>query len=549
MKQQKNYQKLISQNKMKRNSILTILAVAMINSYGFAQKNLSEEVNVVRQYKPILAEAIKINSNPEIKIEEKGKENPSYSFLSHRIDSTLKINAAQVEKMKNESISKLYKTYIRVGGGNAKTSYVEAWANNLRSKEWVLGAHLKHLSQSGSIENMAYSENLVNLYAKRIYTKQSLGLNVLYNRDVNHFYGYDHSTDKYNAKEVKQNYNVLGFQSELSSNAKLFNSLSYTGNLEFYTLKDKYKVSENRFGISGMAKYQEYQSKIGIDIANTTDSLNIKNNIFFVEPSIHLKQSGINIELGFSAYQEFGDNSLFHLYPKVDANYRLADIDAVVYAGLNGKIKKNSIKDFYTENPFIGNHIKIQNTNEKINLFAGIRGKIDLKNTYQINVSYKSLSRVAYFVANKDKYRTYNVIYDGPSSSETNFNIYYAHQSSEKLRLYTNFDYNIYKTDTLREALHKPASIFRLGTNYNIANKFLLDAQLFSYSKMYSVDEIGNIKTLKGGVDLNIGIDYRYSKIISVYLNLNNVLNYKREQFNYYSGLGFQAMLGASFRF
>jgi hypothetical protein len=66
---------------------------------------------------------------------------------------------------------------------------------------------------------------------------------------------------------------------------------------------------------------------------------------------------------------------------------------------------------------------------------------------------------------------------------------------------------------------------------------------------MKSREVTGLVKTIDGGVDLNLGIDYRYSKIISVYLDLNNVLNYKREQFNYYSGLGFQAMLGASFRF
>src|SRR5574343_1537488 len=103
---------------MNRKSLYTLLAVAFIYQNSFAQKNLSEELNVVRQYKPILAEAIKINSNPEIKIEETGKENPSYNFLSHRIDSNLKINAIPTEKMKNESIAKLYKTYIRVGGGN-----------------------------------------------------------------------------------------------------------------------------------------------------------------------------------------------------------------------------------------------------------------------------------------------------------------------------------------------------------------------------------------------------------------------------------------------
>lgn len=534
---------------MNKNYLYTLLAVALIQTNSFAQKNLSEEVNVVRQYKPILAEAIKINASPEIKIEETGKEIPSYNFLSHRIDSSLKVNAIQTEKMKNESIAKLYKTYIRVGGGNYRTSYFEAWANNLRSKEWILGAHLRHQAQVGSIENMAYSDNTIDMYAKRLYAKQSLGISMLYDRDVNHFYGYDHAITKFKAKDVRQNFNLFGLQSELKSNAQDFNSLAYTGNFEFYTASDKFNAKENRFGISGMAKYKEYQAKMGIDVSNFSDSLTNKNNLFYVEPSIHLKQSNINIQLGFSAYQEFGENSLFHIYPKVEANYKINEIDAIAYAGLNGRIKKNSFRDFYAQNPFLGTDIKILNTNEKVNLYAGLRGKIDLKNTYQLNVNYKSVSREVYFVANNDVVRSYKVVYDGPSSSETNINLNYSHQSSEKFKIYSSFDYYIYKTDTIREAWNKPTSIFRLGTNYNIANKFLIDAQLYSYSKMKTQEANGTIGNIKGGVDLNLGIDYRYSKIISVYLNLNNVLNYKREQFNYYSGLGFQAMLGASFRF
>jgi hypothetical protein len=534
---------------MNRKNIYILLAVALINTSSYAQKNLSEEVNVVRQYKPILAEAIKINSNPEVKIEETGKEIPNYNFLSHRIDSTLKISAIQIERMKNESIAKLYKTYIRVGGGNYRTSYLEAWANNLRSKEWILGAHYRHQAQVGSIDNMAYSDNTIDAYAKRIYSKQSLGLSILYDRDVNHFYGYDHSMTSFKAKNVRQNFNLFGFQTELKSNAQDFNSLSYKSNFDFYTVKDKFNASENRFGLSGMLKYKEYQGKIGLDVSSFEDSLTNKNNLFYFEPSIHLKQSDINIELGFSAYQEFGDNSLFHIYPKIDANYKISEIDAIVYAGVNGKIRKNSYRDFYQQNPFLGTQIKILNTNEKINLYAGIRGKIDLKNTYQASISYKSLSKESYFVANNDIVRSYKVIYDGASSSETNIDLNYTHQSNEKLRIYVNFDYSIYNTDTVREAWNKPSSIIRLGSNYNIANKFLLEAQLYSYSKMKTQEVNGNIKTIKGGVDLNLGIDYRYSKIISVYLNLNNVLNYKREQFNYYTGLGFQAMLGASFRF
>lgn len=534
---------------MNKKHLYTLLAVSLLMSKGYAQKNLSEEVNVVRQYKPVLAEAIKITSNPEIKIEEPNKEIPTYNFLSHRIDSNIKINPIQIEKMKNESIAKLYKTYIRVGGGNYRTSYLEAWANNLRSKEWILGAHYKHQAQVGSIDNMAYSDNTLETYAKRIYTKQSLSLALLYDRDVNHFYGYDHSLAKYKARDVRQNYNLFGLNAELKSNDQSFDAISYKGNFDYYIVKDRFDVTENRFALSTSAQYKEYQGKIGIDLGNLEDTLNIKNNLFFVEPSIHLKEFGFNIEIGASIYQEFGTISNTHVYPKVALNYKLNDIDAVAYAGLNGKMKKNNLRDFYVLNPFIGRNIKLLNTNEKVNLYVGIRGKIDLKNTYQVNVNYQSLANSVYFIPNKDLFRSYKVIYDGPNASETKIDLSYAHQSSDRLRIYADVNYTIFNTDTIKEAWNKPSSIIRLGSNYNIANKFLIDAQLYSYSKMKSIDENGKSTEIKGGVDLNLGIDYRYSKIISVYLDLNNVLNYKRETFNYYTGLGFQAMLGASFRF
>lgn len=534
---------------MKRNYIYILMAACLMNMNSYAQKNLSEEVNVVRQYKPILAEALKINTNPEIKVEDLGKENPQYTFSKHRIDSNIKINAVQVEKMKNESISKLYNYYVRMGGGNYKTTYLEAWANNLRSKEWVLGAHYRHQAQVGSIKNMAYSDNTLDAYAKRMYAKQSLSLAMIYDRDVNHFYGYDHSLFSYDAAKVRQAYQLFGIQTELSSNNKAYQNFAYQGNFDFYTVKDRYKASENRFALGTDLKYKEFKANVGVDIANYEDSINVKNNLFFFEPRLKLNEAGINFEVGANIYQEFGDNSNFHIYPHVSANYQIAEIDAVVYASLTGRMKKNSLRDFYQENPFVGDNIRILNTNEKLNLSAGIRGKIDVKNTYQVNVQYQSLSRAAYFVARNDVYRTYEVIYDGPEAGQTNISLQYNHLSSEKLRIFAGVDYTIFKLDTIKYAWHRPTSIVRLGTTYNIGNKFLLDAELYSYSKMQGREINGTAKTIKGGVDLNLGIDYRYSKIISVYLNLNNLLSYKRETFNYYIGLGFQAMLGASFRF
>ena len=539
-------------NNMKVRYIIYSLSILLVGSTAFAQKNLSEQVNVVRAYKPILAEAVIINSNPEIKFEQEGKTNPDYHFLSHRIDSNLKLNALAVEKMKNESIAKLYRYYIRMAGGNYRSSYFEAWANNLRSKEWVMSTHYRHRASASSLknyDNMAFSENTINANAKRIYNKQTVSLALLYDRDVNHYYGYDHSKFELEPRSIRQQYDLFGLQSEVVSNHNNNEQLKYNGRFDIYTLKDFFKASENRFSLNATGNYKEFESKILFDFAKYADTLDQQNNLFGMENLMHLKESGIDINIGFNMYQEFGKTNLFHIYPNVSASYNYTDFDAKVYVGLKGGMRKNSLRNIYTENPFIRDNINIENANEKINLYAGIRGRIDSKNSYQVNFTYLKTDNEMYYLADADTVTRYYVIYDGANASEMQINLNYAHQSNEKLRINGNLEYRIFNTDTLKAAWFKPSTRLALSAEYNIANKFLLNTELYGYSKMKSATITGLEKELEGGIDLNIGIDYRYSKMISVYLNLNNLLNYKRENYLFYPGFGFQAMLGASFRF
>lgn len=537
---------------MRFRNILYSLSILMLANSGYAQKNLSEQVNVVRAYKPILAEAVKINSNAEIKFEQEGKTNPEYHFLSHRIDSNLKLNAVAVEKMKNESIAKLYRYYLRMAGGNYKSSYFEAWANNLRSKEWVLSAHYRHKASAASnknYDNMAFSENTINANAKRIYNKQTVNLALLYDRDVSHYYGYNHSKYEIEPRSIRQQYDLFGLQSEVISNHNSKDQLRYNGRFDFYTLKDFYKASENRFSLNASGTYKEFESKILFDFAKYADTLNQQNNLFGMENLMHLKESGIDFKIGFNMYQQFGKTNVFHIYPNVQASYDYVDFDAKVYAGLKGGIRKNSLRKVYTENPFIRDNINIENTNDKLNLYAGVRGRIDSKNSYQVEFSFIRTDNEMYYVADADTVTRYQVIYDGANASETHILLNYAHQSNEKLRINGQFEYRIFNTDTIKVAWFKPSTRLALSAEYNIANKFLLNSELYAYSKMKGATITGQEKDLAGGVDLNLGIDYRYSKMISVYLNLNNLLNYKRENYLFYPGFGFQAMLGASFRF
>jgi len=53
--------------------------------------------------------------------------------------------------------------------------------------------------------------------------------------------------------------------------------------------------------------------------------------------------------------------------------------------------------------------------------------------------------------------------------------------------------------------------------------------------------------TLKGYVDLNLGLEYRYTKILSGFVRLNNILGTRYQAWNQYPGMGFNVLFGFTY--
>jgi hypothetical protein len=86
-------------------------------------------------------------------------------------------------------------------------------------------------------------------------------------------------------------------------------------------------------------------------------------------------------------------------------------------------------------------------------------------------------------------------------------------------------------------------------TAYNLRNKILLDASMNYMGERFapgtSLDT--EMITLKGFVDLNLGIEYRYTKLLSIFLRLNNILGARNYFWNQYPAVGFNAMAGFTY--
>jgi outer membrane receptor protein involved in Fe transport len=97
------------------------------------------------------------------------------------------------------------------------------------------------------------------------------------------------------------------------------------------------------------------------------------------------------------------------------------------------------------------------------------------------------------------------------------------------------------------------------GGKYNLRDKIWINAALLTYNKQYYRDfiygEAGVVqpitisRELKGIADMNLGAEYRYTKLLGMFVQLNNIFNVRYERYKNYPMQRFNVMAGVSYTF
>jgi outer membrane receptor protein involved in Fe transport len=138
------------------------------------------------------------------------------------------------------------------------------------------------------------------------------------------------------------------------------------------------------------------------------------------------------------------------------------------------------------------------------------------------------------------------VVYDDVTQTQIHAEVSY--RANEKLRVSLSAQHIIY--DMLHEdkPWNLPATTVSLSGSYNLADKILVTTDLFFRGNTYAKNpDSGEIISIDTWADVNLGAEYRYSKILSVFLKLNNLgfsryyvwSNYPSERFNVLAGISY----------
>lgn len=533
-----------------------------------AQNGIKDiELNATSEFEPTIKDAIKLSDLPDIKDTVKKIAAINYGIHSTPLVAKYEVIPITAAKMQNEPLSKLYRSLLKIGMGTYTTPYGEFWVNSLRTRDIAYGAHYKHLSSSAQLRGVGYSgysDNEVELFGRKFYKKHTLFGEFNYKRNVSRFYGYDTTENKLTKDFAKQRYQlfepVITIQSHYHDSAKI----NHTIKLGYYNLTDIYQVAENNVKLNTL--FNTYVNKERLFVAFDADYYNHKlpndtlNNVI-IKLNPYFKANGkkwsadIGLTTALDVFSNVGSGK-FYFYPQINVQYDVYESIIIPYAGINGGLHKNSLRSLSTENPFIAPNINYKNTNTKLSVFGGVKGNLSSNTSYDTKVSYSTVDNMPFFVIdysdNTSLDNKYNVIYDNTNLFNVSGQLKY--QYKEKIHFITKANYYLYNTKTLKRAYHKPDFDLTFSSIYNLKSKIIVKADVFIIGNQFALTQVqtgasytSEPRLLKGVGDINLGAEYRYSKMLSFFVNFNNIGNFRYYRWEKYPSQRFNVMAGLSF--
>ncbi len=546
--------------------LLTIFLLICLTTFtAFAQAPIKKEVEVVKPYEPTVSDANKISVLPQVKDTVTIRPAFNYNIVPMMVSTEYSVPSINAAKMLAMPIPKLYKSYLKLGYGNYASPLAEVYINSLRSKKYSAGAFLKHNSSKGDVtlaNNRSvyggYAESQAGVFGKRFLKKSYLFADAGVRGNTNYRYGYNPAIDTVLEKgEIRQSYLLASVNTGIHSLNTDSSKLTYHVGFGYDYFKERENRAENNLRVEGKFN-RMYEGKMfgvntSFDISNRNkmlDSTGNVNSLFILNPWVGLSSPEYRLQAGLNINFDKQNGKLKpHIYPKAEFQFNAVKDVLIAFVGVSGTIKKHSYRDIAYENPYVNPNLLVDNSNAKLSFYGGIKGSLGNKASYILKVDFSDIDNQYFFVNDTTtKLRNqFTVVYN----NATVFNGYAEinYDFSESLTIGAKGNIYRYTLDTEQYAWHMPTYDLTISSKYSLRNKILLNLDILAlgkrYAKEYSLTETS--KTLSAVLDFNLGVEYRYTKILSAWIRLNNITASKYYTWNQYPAQRFNLVVGISY--
>ncbi len=542
--------------------IPALFIAGMMPAYSQKENLGDEQINVVKAYQPTLSDAFKISDTPQRDTAVMYTPDLNYNITPVQYQTIYTITPIKPLKIKDENIKKLYRGFVKAGYGTKNTPYGEIFYNSLRSKTADAGLHFSHISSSGKIKESGYpgmSETGIKVFGTRFFDNNNLKAEAGYNRNVYHYYGYNDPPDIFSKSDTKHSFDDYFANVAFKSTDKDADRFRYTGGLSFYGINDNRHTDESDVMVYGnMGKLVndfDFNGDIMLDfLKHENNSYGSENHtIIRVNPRVVKVIDRLKLTAGFNIPMEINDLTHYHLYPHVRIDYTLISDAMTAFGQVTGNLERNSFRNFSKENPFIGMDFQLENTNNKLDLSGGLHIKLDKQLAFVASVAFRRLKDDAFYynLPPSSTLVVYNVAYS--DNSQTNLHGELIWDQGEKTCWSLAADYYSNNLEGDSKALFRPDFKITLNGNYTMGEKIFLTTQWSYVTSRYAIDYTDvtgdGYTTLKGFLDANLGVEYKYTKVMSFFVNFNNFTSSKYSRWYNYPSYRFGALGGLTYSF
>lgn len=565
-------------------SVVIIFLLLCLNVFSFAQDLGGVQVDIITDKGRPLSLAKRISSAPKIKDTVTPKPDLTYQNQSAFIQtsySPVVLTAAKLKMATDKE--KLDKFYFKTGIGFYTTPMLDFYFNDGYNRNGTYGVRAHHFSSQGGVQDKGYpgfSDNSIGAYGKYFMRKLEIGGSFDYERNVVHYYGYDGDSLSFDKDDIKQRFNKVDGNIYLGTFTPDSQKLNHREEITYQYTDDYFHAMENRVqastALSKIVNKEMYGFNFKFDYNNFVPTYNFvgctdcleqgllgsTQNNALVTLNPHVKSVGKdwNLKVGLVLTTDFYDSGAkFRFYPDLEFRYSLLNDMFVPYVGVTGNTQRNNYRSLTTENPFLLSNIQLLNTNNKINIFGGIRGTISNTTSFNLQASYLKTENLPLFVTDTlySIGNKFTVDYD--SVSILNFSGQLHYRQSERMKIFLRGDYFIYTSNHALYAWNLPQFKITLSGFYDLMDKLTFRSDFYvigsrnvlSYDEVEGVDPVNGIYSLelKPYIDLNLGVEYRYNDKISAFLNIYNFAAQKYQRYLNYPVQNINAILGFTMKF
>jgi hypothetical protein len=547
---------------------------------------LKREVTLYNPYRPTLNDVLKKSFLPDLTDTATIKPVFKYDILSRPFMPSYSISSIKPASLVPDPLPKLYKSYIKLGIGDYLTPLGEVSITNERSKTGAIGLNVRHFSTNGKVRLQnerkvpaGYMDNDASLYGKKFFQNSILQGSIDFSQKVRYAYGYDTIFRNYrpDKRDYRLGYINTGANIGLASSVNDSSQLQYDFNIKYNFFTSASDLYLHNIGIHGIAakNYAGFYMGSGIDFDHYlfSDSLHTDPRfVFGISPFVKKKTSDWAIKLGlqFLVDRRVEGAAKIHFYPDVDFRFNIVPSYVSFFADLSGKMEQNSPSNVILQNPFFKSDrglYNIPNTDYALIFKGGLTGSSGIGGNYQLSASYSIVNDFLMF-SNEvgdlfyfpfDTLRRGNY-FRGVSDNAEILNIHgeFNGRINDNLSFNAAGNYYRYTLDKNEFAWNMPGWDARLGVKYNLVSKIFAGAELeamgsrvelLSAETMFFGTSITSKKMIElpAHFNLNLSAEYKYTKILSFWLKLNNISIDKYYEWANYPSLRFVGLIGFTY--